>query len=244
MSLYSLSGQMGYDSAANEVAGAIMAEKSSNYQGQVMVVGVEGLSNSGKTTLATALESKLNADSYSPLLIEGDKFIIGKMKAMEVYSSLISSVTSGEDVPENFPELIWRCPVLQQQIFEQVSRFNGSSLDETTLELYDVLDETKIDGSEHDKTYPLTRESIILVPLMFIRQFKPDFVVYLDITPDTSIKRKINRDVRIGFRRDPSVTRKMVELIENPAMAYHIQQNPLTSGIALDVNDFTQIKPA
>ena len=78
---------------------------------------------------------------------------------------------------------------------------------------------------------------------MFLRHLHDKFhyLVLLEVNPETSVKRKIERDLKKGVERDSKVTSDMVTLIEYPAMEHYNNEYSVNNGIVLDTNDFGSI---
>lgn len=232
--------KMEYTAALAKFAAIIAARKSETEQ-KVTLVAIEGLSNSGKSTLAQNLEMAIHSQRHHAFVLEGDKFHVGKEKAMRVYRELIDDVRNGGKVPEDFPERIWRFDEIREQVISPIERFNANTRSSQSLNLHHLLT-NKADGSDHEEKYSLTRDTTILMPSMFLRgagQF--DYIVQLDITPQTSVQRKIVRDKRIGYARDPQTTRDMVELLELHAIQRYHAQHPISHGVIVDMNDYGNI---
>jgi len=79
-------------------------------------------------------------------------------------------------------------------------------------------------------------------PALFLRHLEGfDYSIKLQISPETSIERKIERDRARGSKQNPDVSRDVVMLIEYPAMVRHnyLTKNP---DITLDTEDFENVK--
>ncbi|MBX4196757.1 AAA family ATPase [Candidatus Pacearchaeota archaeon] len=224
--------------AVKMIRNEIVSFKEKHSPHHAMMVGIEGLSNSGKSTLASSLEKELK--DYRPtIFIDGDKFHVGKKKAMEVYHSLIDKVKAGEPVPEDFPYKIWRYDEMDKQLLQEVRNFNQSYGSKKEIVLEGLLTDKK-DGTEHSEKYTIDRDTIGIVPAIYLPlQF--DYMVRLHVSPDVSVQRKIERALKIGDPRDPKVTREMVDLIEYPIMESHIRKYPLRHGVIADMDNFEKI---
>jgi len=219
------------------VADKVLSFKESYARDKAISVSIEGLSNSGKSTFGRDLSENLESEGHQTLLLEGDKYHVGYTLAMEIYRRLTVSIKDGGQLPENFPSLIWRFETLKNQTLDRILEFNTSKQESAALELNGVLTDKK-DGTEHDETYALDRNTIVVMPAIFLRHLEGfDYSIFLEISPETSIKRKIARAHRKRDKRDPKVTSDMVNLIEYPAMVYH---NSITRppNLTLDMNDF------
>lgn len=230
-----------YNQALENIAKSIRDYKHKILKDKCMLVSIEGASNSGKSTISSRLEKELVANSHPALSIEGDMFHVGRSKGIEVYHKIIEDMKKGGYMPENFPDLIWRSEDIKNQILEQIKIFNASSSLSSKLTLNNLLRD-KYDGTEHTKDYDISRETIILVSAIYLRHIGDfDFNLYLSLSPEVGIQRKIERCIRIGDKRDPQVTRDMVNLIENPAMIAHNRKYPIKRGIIANMDSFENV---
>jgi hypothetical protein len=206
-----------------------------------MTVCIEGLSNAGKSTFAESLAQEIRTrESYGALVIEGDGFHQGYKTAMRVYEDLIQRVGEGEGVPVDFVDQIWRLGVLEEQVLGGVAGFNSTGGNRGDFDLRGVLT-GKQDGTEHLERYIIHPEMIVLVPGMYLRHLDGwDYSVFLDVTPDVSIARKIARDKEMGKDRDPKITAGMVNDIEWPAMVRHNETCDDPS-LTVDMNNFDRM---
>ena len=89
-----------------EIAVWLQQVKDVEYPNKVMVVAIEGLSNSGKSTLALNLVKELKES----VCIEADLFHYGRSKTKLVYQEWIKKAKGGQAIPENrYPALQTRC---------------------------------------------------------------------------------------------------------------------------------------
>jgi len=81
----------------------------------------------------------------------------------------------------------------------------------------------------------------MMVPSMFLRHLGGfDTLIYLEVSPSIGIQRKINRDKTEGNKRDPLITKKIVELIEFPAMQEYFQRFS-KEGLLVDTNNLNNL---
>ncbi len=232
-----------YNKTINIVTDKIIKKKKLQFKDKAMIVGIEGLSCSSKSLFSSKLVKNLNKFGFKSFSIEGDAFHQGKKKAMKVYKEILKRVKIGKGIPNDFIQKIWRENDLKNQLIIPIKRFNSRNLKETKLTLSGILKE-KLDGTEHLKVYSLSKNTIILIPHMYLRQINSiDFIIYLSVSNETSIQRKIERDKSINYPRDPQVTRDMVELIESPIMQRQLESYKPTedNSITLDINNFKEI---
>ncbi|MEK6858817.1 MAG: hypothetical protein AABX53_02815 [Nanoarchaeota archaeon] len=236
-----LFGPLPYEAGLQIVAERVVSEKRALFPLRAMTVAVEGLSNTGKSTLAKRLEFCLNEGEIGTLFIEGDLFQKSREESMEAYASVLVGVANGRGVPDDFPSRVWNYGKMQTELLDPIGRFNESSDLVTALTMRNVLSEKKA-GTEHDETYTLTRRTIAFIAGMYLRQLPQfDRVLFLDAAPETVIQRKIERTARTGVSRNPEVTRRMVSQIEVPAMRVHLDKNRVQAGLVLDTNDFERV---
>ena len=101
-------GPLSYSEAVSKSAEWIHAEKEEKFPDKLMLLGLEGLTNAGKSTFSSRLEEELRGHGIECLYLEGDGFHQGWRKAAEVYKEVISMVEAGRTVPEDFTQRIWR----------------------------------------------------------------------------------------------------------------------------------------
>lgn len=223
------------------LADILRKEKSLLHPHKAMLVGIEGLSNCGKSTFASSLEQSLLEQGIPAFSIEGDKFHVGRNSAMPIYRRLIEAARQGNSIPVDFPNLIWRFPMLKEQVLDPVTRFNNSQEKERAIELYDILHD-KYDSTEHTEEYSVKRDSIILVPSMYLHHLSElSFILRLNVSPHVSVERKIARDLKKGILRDPAVTKEMVFCVEYPALLNYDSQFLLDRGLTIDANNFSSL---
>lgn len=229
-----------YEEAISQVGVIIGEERTTRYGNGVMTVGVEGLSRSGKTTLADSLGNKVSG----AIVIDGDKFQMGRETGMRVYTLLLESAREGGQILVDFYNDVWRYGMMREQLLNPLAEFNRSGERSRDIALRGVIDHTtKREDSAHDETYTVTRDSIVVVPAMFLRQIDDfSFMITLNITPETSVSRKLERDKTKGVKRDPATTREMVMLVEAPVMNHNLGAYKVESGITIDTNDFERVR--
>lgn len=234
-------GEVSFDEAIDLVTNVLANEKQVNYRDRAFLTGIEGLSSTGKSTMAGKLERALQSRALNALAIEGDLFQRSREESMKKYVQLLSAVENGEQVPNNFPEGIWDYGKMNRELIHSLEEFNRSGRESENITLKNVLTAKK-PGTEHDEVYTIDKRTIVLATGMYLRQVPGfEYIVFLDVSPETSVKRKLERDAKNGVVRDPVVTEKMVRLIEAPIMLRNIQNNPRKKGIVLDVSDFNNI---
>lgn len=223
-----------------EVRRRIIDYKMRNFYEKVITVSVEGLSNAGKSTIVDGLYKDLQNNEHSPIVIEGDKFHVGYTPAMKVYNQLIEEMKKGLEVQLDFPGKIWKFDMIKSQVLDSILEFNQSDKRTDVLRLEGVLTEKK-DETEHEEIYDLSRNTILLMPGIFLRHLPFDYSVFLEVSPKISIERKIERARRDGKNRDPKVTELMVRSIEYPVMQKY-NRTVKTPNLVIDMNDFDNPK--
>ena len=146
------------------------------------IVGIDGLSGAGKTTLVGELESQLKNVS-NVVVIHIDDYIVERNKRYN---------TAFEEWHEYY-YLQWDVEELKQQLFNKLFRnelllnlpFYESSLDKVI-----------------QKTISVTPNSIILIEGVFLqrKEWKPyyDYAVFIDCSRETRYERVLERDAYIG----------------------------------------------
>src|SRR3989339_960259 len=231
---------MGFVDIFTRTATKIYDYKNEFVKDRPMSVSIEGLSNSGKSTFSGALCDKLNESKLPCITIEGDAFHVGYTPAMKIYNELITNVKTGNPVDLDFYKKIWKFGEIESQLISQISSLNFSSSVSNRLLLENILDNKK-DGTEHSDSYEVEKNSVILVPSMYLRHLPFDYSIFLDVSPEISVHRKIERAKKDGKPRDPAITEKMVSQIEYPAMiAYNNKER--SPHLIIDMNDFSNMK--
>ena len=236
-------GPYNYDAAVREVATWVYQKKQDIHPRELMLVGLEGLTSSGKSTFSEALEGNIRSRGLEGLQIEGDSFHQGSKKANRAIQEAIALVESGRPLPEGLIQQIWREEEIRNQIMGWCKDFNASQRERGELALHNLL-KFKEEGSEHSKTYGISRDTILLLSSAYLRHIPGfDLMIYFDVFPDVSAERKVQRDKQRGIQRDPEIPRKMVKLIEYPLMLRQIERFPLDpkNSITVDINDFEKI---
>lgn len=228
--------KLSYHEMVSQVANLLKKEKE---KGRVLLVYVEGLSNSGKSTLINSLEKELE----NCIAIEGDLFHYGRDKTTLIYSDCLEKIRNGEkpDYDHGLLSTLWNFQKMENELVEPIKEFNKDASAKKIITLTNIL-EDKISNTEHDRTYEINKDSIILVSGMYLRQIKGfDYIIYLNINSDSSINRKIERGKVLGLNRDPQTTHDMVKLVELPMMEKHNKMYPITKGVIIDLDDFDNI---
>jgi dephospho-CoA kinase len=240
MALDRLGSVCDYNETIFKLTNLLEERKEKLYKDEAMLIGIAGLSQSGKTRISSSLEQQLKG----AIVIDGDKYQPGREKGMPIYEKLSEDVRAGRNIDLEFHRKVWNYDAMQAQLLDPVFNFNNSGKKETTLELKDVIDTaTKRSDSLHNEEYSVNRSSTILVPSMFLRHLHDKFhyLILLEITPEESINRKIDNLARKGVKRDPKLTSDMVNLIEYPAMEYQKQKYQISNGISLNTTNFDSI---
>lgn len=154
-----------------------------NHPEKRLIIGIDGLSRSGKTTYAKELETKLSALSYSVIVFHIDDHITPKGERY---------FTSHDEWFEYY-YLQWNTSELKRDLFEQIS-FS----DILALPFYNSILDKQI-----QRIVPICKKDIIIVEGVFLqrpewREFF-DYVLYIDCP----------RSIR--FERENEKTKKNVE---------------------------------
>lgn len=235
-------GPAGYEAVVNHLAGILAGEKSDYNSDRVMTVGIEGPSNSGKTTLSQRLQESLHEKSLGCIAIEGDRFQAIKLESMKVYETTLAALDNGEAVPGDFPERIWRYEVMRAQLFEGINAFNCSPEQRGQLRLTGVISGNKMNYLDEPMEYDLTKKSVVLVPGMYLRHLPVfDLLFELSVDPEISVARKIERDKERKYPRPPGLTRRMVVDIEHHLTQERRENFPIKRGAIVDTNNFDSL---
>jgi len=214
---------MNYEELIDLIVAKLKDKKEKEYPNSVMIVGVEGICCSGKSTLVNKLKEK---DSQIQI-IEGDLFHRGRAVVHSLYQDIINLLDVGYLDSCNFHHVLtWKTEAIQKEILNQIRLFNNQDLYENLIVLHQVL-KNKENGTEHDLEIPLTKKSIVVIPLVFLRHFSGiHFLINLEIDSSTSILRKINRTKELNINRDMTLTKEIITKLEYPT--YLFFQNNIT----------------
>ncbi|MCD4771259.1 hypothetical protein K8R30_02455 [archaeon] len=237
---FKVSPSCNYDDAVSSLSSYLVDLKNEIRPRQAMVVGISGLSQSGKTRTATSLTGMVGESFF----VEGDKYQPGRETGMTVYKEVLEDLRAGRPFDLNFHHRVWNYAAMMGQILEPISAFNASGEHSRSLQLKSVVNpNTKREDSMHDEEYTITRDTTILIPCMYLRHMTNYFdqMIHLDISPETSVNRKMETSLRKGVERSRKLTEEMVLRVEHPAMIHQENIYDTTSEISLDVDDFGKV---
>jgi uridine kinase len=153
------------------------------HAGGRLIVGIDGLSRSGKTTLVRRLQRKLVQNGKKVCVFHLDDHIVERNKRYD----------TGCEPWYEYYALQWDVSNLKEQLFSKVREANR-----LTLPFYDEERDTCF-----QKTVEMERECIVLIEGVFLQRSEWrsffDFVAYLDCP----------RDVR--FRRESEAVQRNIE---------------------------------
>ena len=156
-------------------------------QGQRFILGIDGLSRSGKTTYTKKMEEILQKKKMSFCLFHMDDFIVDKEKRYN---------TGNEEWIEYY-QLQWDVGWLTEHFFTKLKRSN-----ELTLPFY----ESSV-GKQNWQDIQLPNVDLIVVEGIFLQRKEWrdyfDYMIYLDSS----------RDIR--FSRESSITKKNIDKFKN-----------------------------
>lgn len=231
-----------YDGAVAHLSNVLSSEKKRHYSSQAMIVGLEGPSNSGKTTLAEHLKNSVHSNSLEMVVIEGDRFQVIKPEGMKVYEATLEALDKGEEVPEDFPERIWRYDEMKTQLFDKVKSFNQADFPHSALLLYNTISSDKMTYNDSPEQHPLSRDTVVVVPGMYLRHLPNfDMIFELQVDPEISVARKIERDKERQYPRPPELTRRMVVDIEHGISKKRRDQYEIKRGATMNTDDFNSV---
>lgn len=226
---------LSYNEIISHVSDVLEKNKKRN---EVLLVCIEGLSNSGKTTFSKKIQTELKKRKRNCVVIEGDEFHVGRDKIKPLYAKYIKEP---KKVNYNYIFNFWDFKKLKDELINPILKFNKSQDLELLVELKNILKD-KVSNTEHNKKYKFSKDSIVLVPGMYLRQIEGfKYVVYLNIDCDISVGRKITRGKSVGLKRSYKATSDMVKLVEIPIMKEHNKKYRIKKGIVVDMNDFDKI---
>lgn len=231
---------MDYREVVRLIAKKILGEKE-KHPG-VLLVGIEGVCSSGKSTFVENLQKEFNHPAYKLVVLEGDLFHRGRDTVHSLYHSTISALNSGLIDKCNFQHILtWKSEEMQNRLINPIIEFNQTNQENLQLTLKDVLKEKK-NNTEHDYSISLNRNSILLVPCVFLRHLQGfDFIVYLDIDVDVSVARKIERTKKLNLNRSFEFTREIITKLEYPTMVAFNERINRKPNIIIDTNDWDNV---
>src|SRR3989344_8119637 len=110
----------------DDICAYLQEEKERHHESTAMAVAIEGLSSTGKTTLAQGLTAALSGQDRPSILVEGDTFQQGISAGMQIYYDIFAALDRGEPVPEEFPDRIWDYGKLRREMMLPLGEFNAS----------------------------------------------------------------------------------------------------------------------
>ncbi|MCM3742949.1 kinase [Sporosarcina luteola] len=148
-----------------------------------LIVGIDGLGGSGKTTLVKEIAQGLSCHSFQALSIHLDDHIVERKNRYQ----------TGYEEWYEYYYLQWNVDKLTSNLFEPLnSGYNNLSLD-----FYDKSTDTAL-----NKHISLTSESVVLIEGIFLqrqewRRFY-NLLIYIDCPRERRYERVLNRDLYIG----------------------------------------------
>lgn len=146
------------------------------------IVGIDGLSGAGKTTLVHKLKSELK-NKYNVVVIHIDDHIVERNKRYN----------TGYEEWYEYYYLQWDVERLTEELFKKIYGHNTK----LTLPFYEnSIDKVNL------KTISITPDSIILIEGIFLqrKEWKSyyDYTVFIDCPRDVRYERVLRRDTYIG----------------------------------------------
>ncbi|MGG3912878.1 kinase [Rossellomorea vietnamensis] len=140
------------------------------------VLGIDGLSRSGKTTLVQQLSFALEKEARPYQIFHLDDFIVERERRYH----------TGSGEWQEYFHLQWDVEWLSNHFFQKLKK-----VDQITLPFYDGLTDT-----HENKTIPLPKEGLIIIEGVFLQreEWKPFFdkIIYLDCPRETRFNRESN----------------------------------------------------
>ncbi|WP_096438777.1 kinase [Alteribacter populi] len=148
-----------------------------------LIVGIDGLSGAGKTTLVKKIEQELNDNNCEVVTFHLDDHIVERNKRYQ----------TGHEEWYEYYYLQWDIKRLTTHLFELLH----TSCNKIFLPFYD-----KSTDSTSTKQITVASDSIVLIEGIFLqrqewRRFY-DFIIFLDCPRELRYKRSLNRDSYIG----------------------------------------------
>jgi len=148
-----------------------------------LIVGIDGLGGSGKTTFAKAIEQELINQNCEAVTFHLDDHIVEREKRYQ----------TGHEEWYEYYYLQWDVNNLTANLFEPLQRgYNNISLD-----FYDEFTDSTL-----TKQISVSPDSIVLIEGVFLQRHEwrrfYDFVFYLDSPREVRQERVLNRDLYIG----------------------------------------------
>lgn len=149
-----------------------------------IVVGIDGLGGSGKTTFATSLANYFREKGVETIVFHIDDFIHPKRIRYD----------AAKEEWFCYYFLQWRYDYF---IFEVLSQLVSGDEIHKEIELYDKEDDVYAKQSVY-----IPKQTVVIIEGVFLQrpELKPffDYVVYMDVPQNVRLKRVLKRDTYIG----------------------------------------------
>lgn len=232
---------MDYDEVVKIILNRILQNK--DKKDGVLLVGIEGICNSGKSTLVENLLKKFYHSVYKLVVLEGDLFHRGRDIVHSLYKTTISALDSQLIDKCDFHHILtWKFDEMQDQLINRIIKFNRLSKDQLNLTLQNVL-KSKENNTEHDFNISLDKNTILLIPCVFLRHLQGfDFIIYLDVDVDISVARKIERTKQLNLNRSFEFTREIITRLEYPTMVAFNKRIGKKPDMIINTNDWKDVR--
>ncbi|WMM23784.1 hypothetical protein RBU61_12715 [Tissierella sp. MB52-C2] len=155
---------------------------------KTLIIGIDGLGGSGKTTIVDSLKLRLSNRNYNTVILHIDDFIYPK------------NIRYNESEEEwyCYYNIQWRYDYLIKEILMPIKE--GTEIHEE-IEVYD-----KDNDIYTLEQIEIPQGSILLLEGVFLQRKEMreyfDYVIYLDVPKEVRLNRVINRDKYIGNSED------------------------------------------
>ncbi|EKD43097.1 MAG: hypothetical protein ACD_72C00462G0005 [uncultured bacterium] len=231
-----------YFETVDKLSAWLQDKKNKDFSNKVMVVGIEGLCGSGKSTLSADLVFKVTNAGCESLIIEADLFHFGRDTVHKLYSNVIDAIHAGYLQKCDFHHLItWKTHQLQSQVLDKIKAFNASNDTDIEMVVENVLT-NKTNGTEHNESFQISRKNIVFIPGTFLRYYNNlDFIIYLDIDPKISIERKQARTKNENILRSDELTQNIISMLEQPTFEALNKKIARKPDAVVNMNDFEAV---
>ncbi|TQR21693.1 kinase [Psychrobacillus vulpis] len=151
------------------------------------IIGIDGLSGAGKTTITEKIKEELMSEEYNVVIIHIDDLIVERAKRYN----------TGYPEWYEYYMLQWDVEYIKENLFEAVHQ----KLNHIDIKFYESANDRC-----HSKNIDLEKCTLILIEGIFLQRKEWraffDYVIYLDCPKDIRYDRVLQRDTYLGDMKE------------------------------------------